>query len=145
MKRKYTSKKSIQINAQAEQVWDALVMPEKAKKYFFEAEIISDWKEGSPIVFKGEFNGNVYEEKGILLNVKPNIQLKYTHWSNLEGIPDLPENYRVWTFDLIEKENHMQLFVSEDNIPTVKKKERSNEFWNEVLFSIKKMVEHSEK
>ena len=142
MNQKYISKATIAINAPVSKVWNALTASEIAKEYFFGAKIISDWKEGSPITFSGEFNGHKYEEKGILLNVKPNIQLQYTHWSNLEGIPDIPENYRVWTFDLIEGENHTQLSVSEDNIPTEKKQKRSDEFWNGVLSTIKQIVEN---
>jgi len=141
MNREYISKVSIDINAPVLKVWNALVTPEIAKEYFFGADIISDWKENSPITFKGEFSGNKYEEKGILLNVKPNVQLQYTHWSNLEGIPDIPENYRIWTFDLTEFDNHTRLSFSEDNIPTEKKQKRSDEFWNGVLLTIKQIVE----
>ncbi len=77
----------------------------------------------------------------MLLNVKPNVQLQYTHWSNLEGIPDIPENYRIWTFDLTEFDNHTRLSVSENNITTEKKQRRSDEFWNGVLLIIKQIVE----
>ncbi|MTI32278.1 SRPBCC domain-containing protein [Xanthovirga aplysinae] len=142
MNREYISKASIEINAPKSKVWEALVKPEIAKKYFFGAEVITEWKEGSPIQFKGEFNGNKYEEKGTLLKVRPNIQLQYTHWSNLEGIPDKSENYRIWTFDIMEKERITQLTVSEDNIPTEKKRKRSNEFWNGVLLNIKQILEN---
>ncbi len=142
MNREHISNTTIKINAPVSKVWNALVTPEIAKEYFFGANIESDWKENSPITFNGEYNGNKYVEKGILMNVKPNIQLQYTHWSNLEGIPDIPENYRVWTFDLSESENHTQLSISEDNIPTEKKQKRSDEFWNGVLSTIKKIVEN---
>tara|TARA_R110002049_G_scaffold307940_1_gene510291 strand:- start:72 stop:494 length:423 start_codon:yes stop_codon:yes gene_type:complete len=128
MNREHISKSSIDINAPVSKVWGSLVNPQIAKKYFFNAEIISDWKEGSPITFKGEFNGNKYEEKGILLNVQPNIQLQYTHWSNFDGLPDEPENYRIWTFDINEKDGATQLSITEDNIPTEKQKNRSDEF-----------------
>lgn len=142
MNRKYISKATVEINAPVSKVWHALIDPEIAKEYFFGANIISDWKEGSPIIFRGEFNGNSYEEKGIILNVKPGVQLQYTHWSNLEGIPDIPENYRIWTFDLLEVEKYAQLSISEDNIPTAKKQKRSDEFWNGVLSTIKQIVEN---
>lgn len=141
MNRKHISKTSIDIKVPAVKVWEALVTPDTIKKYFFGAEVTSSWKEGSPITFKGEFNGNKYEEKGMLLNVKPNVQLQYTHWSNLEGIPDIPENHRTWTFDITEKETHTLLSVSEDNILTEKKQERSDEFWNGVLLTIKQLLE----
>lgn len=141
MNRKSISKTSINIKASTSKVWSALTTPEIAKKYFFGAQITTDWKEGNPITFKGEFKGNKYEEKGILLKVKPNIQLQYTHWSNLEGIPDIPENYRIWTFDLVDGGNSTQLSVSEDNIPSEKQKLRSDEFWTGVLSTIKELVE----
>ena len=141
MDKELISKSSIEIKASSAKVWEALVEPEIAKEYFFGAEIVTDWKVGSPITFNGEFNGNKYEEKGVLLNVEPNAQLQYSHWSNFDGLPDESENYRTWTFDLIEKEGTIKLSVSEDNIPTEKQKRRSDEFWGEVLKSIKGISE----
>jgi uncharacterized protein YndB with AHSA1/START domain len=141
MNRKYISNATIEIEAPASRIWNALVTPEIAKEYLFGANIESDWKENSPITFNGEYNGNKYEEKGILMNVKPNIQLQYTHWSSLEGIPDIPENYRIWTFDLSESENQTRLSISEDNISNEKKQKRSNEIWSGVLSTNKKIVE----
>lgn len=141
MDREHISISSIDIKAASEKIWEALVRPEIAKKYFYGAEVITDWQEGSPIVFRGEFNGNKYEEKGTLLSVNKAKRLQYSHWSNLDGTPDVPENYRIWTFDLKQTADTTQLSISEDNIPTKKLKERSDEFWTSVLKSIKKIVE----
>lgn len=141
MGKKLISKSSIDINASSPNIWEALVKSEIAKEYFFGAEIVTDWKIGSPITFKGEFNGNKYEEKGVLLNVEPNAQLQYSHWSNFDGLPDESENYRIWTFDIIEKAGTTKLSITEDNIPTEKQKNRSDEFWNEALLKIKRLVE----
>jgi len=58
-------------------VWDALVNPATAKEYFFGAKVRSDWKEGSPITFTGEFNGNAYHEKGTILQYRPERLLQY--------------------------------------------------------------------
>jgi len=135
------SKSSINLNASSTKTWEALVEPEIAKEYFFGAEIVTDWKVGSPITFKGEFKGNKYEEKGILLKVEPNTQLQYSHWSHFDGLPDRPENHRTWTFYLTEEEGITQLAVCENNIPTAKQKKRSDEFWGEVLLKIKRLVE----
>ncbi|WP_149275094.1 SRPBCC domain-containing protein [Pareuzebyella sediminis] len=141
MNKKLISKSTIDINATSFKIWEALVKPEIAKEYFFGAEIVTDWKIGSPITFKGEFNGNEYEEKGVLLNVEPSSQLQYSHWSHFDGLPDEPENYRTWTFDITEKNGTTLLTICEDNIPTEKQKNRSDEFWKEALLKIKRLVE----
>ncbi|MBX2843241.1 MAG: SRPBCC domain-containing protein [Flammeovirgaceae bacterium] len=141
MNKGLTSKSSIDINASPSKIWEALVKPEIAKEYFFGAEIITDWKVGNPITFKGEFNGNKYEEKGIILNVEVNTQLQYSHWSNFDGLPDKQENYRTWTFNITGISGKKELSISEDHIPTEKQKKRSDEFWNGVLLTIKGLLE----
>ena len=78
----------MKLNTSSSKIWEVLVNPEIAKEYFFGAVILIDWKKGNPITFKGEFNGNKYEEKGKILNVLPNKQLQYSHWSNFDGLPD---------------------------------------------------------
>lgn len=45
------------IDAPAEEVWAALTTPETIKHYFFGSEVETDWEEGSPIVFRGEYEG----------------------------------------------------------------------------------------
>jgi uncharacterized protein YndB with AHSA1/START domain len=137
------SQSTISIKAPVAQVWEALIRPEKAKIYFFGAAIKTNWEEGSPITFKGEYQGNHYEEKGVILRVDPNIILQYYHWSPFDGLPDLEENYRIWTFELAEMNGNTDLTISEDNIPTEKQKIRSDEFWKEVLIKIKGLVEEN--
>lgn len=141
MKKELISKSSIEINAPASVIWKALVTPDIAKKYFFGAEIVTDWKVGSSITFIGEYKGNNYVEKGVLLNIAPNIQLQYSHWSHFDGYPDKPENYRIWTFDITVRNGTNLLTISEDNIPTEKQKSRSDDFWAEALLKIKKLTE----
>ena len=38
----------------------------------------------------------------------------YAHGSHLDG-SDAPENYRIWTFDRLEKDETSLLTISEDN------------------------------
>ena len=55
MEREHVSRASIAIEASSADVWDALVNPATAKAYFFGAKVHSDWKEGSPITFTGDY------------------------------------------------------------------------------------------
>ena len=48
---------SIAINSPIEKVWDALVNPEQTKKYMFGCKTISDWKQGSDLLWKGNYEG----------------------------------------------------------------------------------------
>ena len=49
---------SISINASKTNVWNALVNPEAIKKYMFGTNVVSDWKEGGAIIWKGEWQVN---------------------------------------------------------------------------------------
>lgn len=144
MEREFIAKAAITINAPVAKVWESLVTPEMAKQYFWGAEVSSDWTVGSSITFRGEFNGNQYEEKGEILQFQPESLLQYSHWSDLENLPDVPENYRNWTFRLTQEDTTVSLTVTEDNIPTEKQKERSEEFWAGVLKTIKQLLEKKE-
>ncbi len=137
----YTSESYTTIAGGPAAVWEALINPDLAKEYFWGAQIATTWEEGSQITFQGEFRGNRYLEKGTILEFTPETTLRYTHWSDLEGIPDVPENYRTWTFQLDVQGDSVRLSASEENIPTERQKLRSDEFWREVLTTIKRIVE----
>ena len=62
---------SVTINAPGAKVWDALVNPEAIKQYMFGTNVVTDWREGSPIIWKGEWQGKSYEDKGVILQFKP--------------------------------------------------------------------------
>lgn len=141
MKQGHTSKVALAVNTTATEIWEALVNSNTAKRYFWGADIQTDWQAGSSILFKGEFNGNKYEEKGVILEAKHCVRLQYTHWSDQEGLPDTAEHYRTWTFDLAPASGYTTLTITEDNIPTMQQKERSDEFWTSVLSTIKEIVE----
>ena len=51
---------SMTINAPRAKVWDALVDPEKIKQYILVSAVVSEWREGSSIVWKSEFQGKPF-------------------------------------------------------------------------------------
>ena len=70
MRKELIVKKTINVNTDTSQVWDALTNPDKIKEYLFGTETISDWKVGSPIIFQGEYQGQKYKDKGNILDIK---------------------------------------------------------------------------
>ncbi len=100
MNRNLKVSKSIEINSNAEKVWDVLTNPEKIKIYLFGTKTITDWKIGSPIVFQGEYDGHKYVDKGNVLEIIRNENLKYNYWSGFSGLEDKPDNYSIVTYHI---------------------------------------------
>ena len=98
MENDLTAKKTIVINAPVAKVWNALTDPTIIKQYMFGTEVVTDWKVGSPIKFKGVWQGKAYEDKGTIVQLIPQQVLRYTFWSSLGGFEDKPENYANVTF-----------------------------------------------
>src|SRR6202521_5385727 len=97
------AKSSIQINNTIDEAWKALVNPEIVEKYMLAAQQLSDWEKGSNIIWKKDFNGRKFVDKGEILEITPQKALKYTHYSPASGKPDAPENYQ--TISVALKEN----------------------------------------
>ena len=136
------AKSQVTIQASIDKVWDALVNPETIKKYMFGTDVISDWKEGSQIHWKGEMNGRPYEDKGVILQFKPKTKLEYTHFSPMAGLPDVPENYHKITIDLSKQDMQTGVMLLQDNNNTEEAKEHSEKNWDAMLTSLKKLLEN---
>ena len=92
------AKANVTIHAPIAKVWDALVNPDVIKRYMFGATVVSDWKEGSPIAWKGEWKGKPYEDKGRIVALRPEERLQYRPLQvRCPALPDKPENYHTVT------------------------------------------------
>ena len=104
------------IHATAPEVWAALTTPASLKKFFFGADVQTDWKVGSAILMKGEYQGQSYEDKGEVLAVEEQQLLSFSHWSAMSGQPDAPENYHVVTFSLVPHDKTTKVSLSQANL-----------------------------
>jgi uncharacterized protein YndB with AHSA1/START domain len=134
-------KKTIAINAPKAQVWDALVNPEKIKKYLFGTETRTDWKVGNPIIFSGIWDDKPYEDKGTILAFEPEDSLTYNYWSNLSGTEDKPENYANISYSVEEQGDETLLTITQDGYKDEAALERSEGDWDYVLEALKKVAE----
>ena len=141
MKNNITAQVKTTINTTRAQVWNALTKPEIIKQYFFGTDTITDWRPGSPIKFKGEWQGKQYEDKGTILEMEYQSLIKYDYWSSMSGIEDKPENYVIITYRLSGGDNHIMLTITQENIPDKKMKEHSEENWKKVVNDLKNLLE----
>ena len=140
---------TITIQAPISKVWDALVNPAQTKKYMFGCETVSDWKVGSPLLWRGNYEGReMVFVKGDILQIKPEKLLVYTTFDPFSSIPDVPENHLIVTYTLTEEKGNTIFTVTQGDYATVAEGERrykesynNGEGWNPILVEIKKLVE----
>jgi uncharacterized protein YndB with AHSA1/START domain len=140
---------SISINAPLEKVWKTLTSPDHTKKYMFGCEALSDWKDGSPLVWKGSAGGvEKIFVKGTILKIEPPVLLKYTVIDPDATYEDTPENHLNVTYRLSGEEGETILSVTQDGFENAAEGEKryqdvynNGEGWNPVLKEIKKVAE----
>ncbi len=136
----HLSKYQTIVKAPVEEVWDALVNPDKVAQYFFGSTQKTDWKVGSPIVWTGEYEGTSYVDKGSVLEFEPNKRLSYGYLSSWSGLEDKPENYLQVTYEVRPVETGTELLITQTNYDEEKAK-HSAENWAVVVDGLKKLVE----
>jgi len=132
----------VDISASPGQVWTALTDPKLISKYMFGAEVETSWEVGTPIRWKGEWEGKSYEDKGKVVEVVPDERLTVTHFSPLTGEEDKPENYHTVTYEITDQGDRTHLKLAQDNNPTDEAAAESQKNWETVLNGIKEVVEH---
>ena len=142
MNKTLIAKATININAPTSKVWDALTKPDLIKQYMFGTQVTTDWKVGSPITYKGEWNGKAYEDKGKVLQIEPGKLLVSTFWSSLSGLSDVPENYKTVSYELSAEGRGTNLTITQDNNDSQEEANHSEQNWKMVLEGIKKLLEN---
>jgi len=135
------AKASVNINASTDKVWNALVNPDAIKQYMFGTNVVSDWGEGSPIIWKGEWQGKPYEDKGKILQFKPKRKIQYNHFSPLSGLSDKPENYHTVTVELSIEDNQTHVLLTQDNNANEEERIHSEKNWEMMLMGLKRFTE----
>ena len=134
-------KKSIPISAPVSKVWDALTNPEIIKQYFFGTNCVTDWKKGSPIYFRGEWEGKAYEDKGTILDIEKEKLIRYNYWSSFTGTADVPENYANISYLLSSENGTTILTITQDGFKKKEAVEHSQTNWGMIMDGLKKIVE----
>lgn len=132
---------TITIDAPADRVWEVITDPAAVKEFMFGADLETDWTEGSPIAWRGEWEGKPYEDKGEILEVDPGRKLVHTHFSPLGGQEDMPENYHTLTWTLEGQDGATVLTLSQDNNASEDAAEHSKGMWDMLVADVKKIAE----
>ena len=142
-------KNTITIQATAAKLWDVLTNPQQTKKYMFGCETISDWKSGSELLWRGNYEGQeMVFVKGHIVKIDPEKFLAYTTIDPNSTIDDVSENYLTVTYLLVEENGQTVFTVTQGDYAKVAEGERrykeannGGEGWNPILAEIKKVAE----
>jgi uncharacterized protein YndB with AHSA1/START domain len=141
MEKTLTATASIIINATPARVWETLTTASLIKKYLFGTDVITNWIEGQPIDYYGEYDGKKYHDKGIIKKFVPEKVLQTTYLSSMSGKEDKPENYNLVTYQILPEHHQTVVTIIQDNIATEAEKEHSAQNWNFVLAQLKQVAE----
>jgi uncharacterized protein YndB with AHSA1/START domain len=131
--------KEILLNASPEKVWRALTDPEITKKYFYHCKVLSDWKVGSTITFKGKiFWIFPVELNGVVKQIEPGRFLQYTLQNHGNSGKSLV------TDELIDQNGKARLKITDDvgtEKDFEKRYKKSMRGWDKILRGLKETVE----
>ena len=136
---------SVRIDAPIDEVWKAVTTPAQIKRWFFGVDTEAEWKVGGKLVHRGEYQGKPYVDRGEILEFVPPRRLVHSHWSDVSGKPDRPENHEIVSWDLARDGAGTKLTITELNLPSEEAASTSAAAWNGALESLKGMLEGSDR
>jgi uncharacterized protein YndB with AHSA1/START domain len=138
-------RKNIEVDAPLETLWKVLTDSNFIRQYMFGCNAETDWKSGSPLLWRGAADGILYV-KGHVVSVEPPYRLAYTVFDPNSAIADTPSNYLTVSYHLSKRGDHGSLLeITQGDFASVengqKRYEESNDGDNSMLVTIRKLAE----
>ena len=140
--------KTMEINAPASTVWEVLTSPEQTREWApefsggAEFHIESDWRPGSPVLWKGQ-DGNVIVE-GNVTAVEPKTFLRFTVFDVRGEKPPVTDEDGI-TYELTEHAGKTTLRILQGDFSVMPEGEKyqrlSADVWVRVLPKVKALAE----
>ena len=137
-----TNISKLKLKASPQKVWKAITEPEIVKQWQYGSQLTTDWKVGSDIRFRSEWEGQVFEQWGTVLQFDPHEKLRYSLFAPRPDLEGKPENYFEMEYQLTGDENGTELkIIQKDNRPGAKPEDEQGEE-NPVLKMLKELIEN---
>jgi uncharacterized protein YndB with AHSA1/START domain len=138
-------RKAIEVDAPVETLWKVLTDSEFIQQYMFGCNAETDWKPGSPLLWKGAADGKLYV-KGHIVSIEKPHRLAYTIFDPNSAIQDIPANYLTMTYELKKRDGRPSLLeITQGDFSAVedgeKRYQHSLEGDDSVLEGIKNLAE----
>jgi uncharacterized protein YndB with AHSA1/START domain len=136
-----TSDSIVEIRAPARKVWLALTAPDLVKQWQYGSDLVTTWEVGTPIIFRNEWNGQVFEQKGTVLEFIPESRLKYSLFFPRPDLQDIPEHCIFMTYELTKGDEATSLLIRQEDPRPTPPDESSGDDDPDVLSHLKELVE----
>lgn len=136
---------TLDVNAPIHTLWSVLTSNEFISQYMFGCVAETDWKPGSPLLWRGAADGKLYV-KGRIISIDAPRRLEYTVIDpNNPAIADVPENYLTMIYTLGECDGRTTLEIAQGDFSKVangqQRYEDSLGGGDSILQAIKKLAE----
>jgi uncharacterized protein YndB with AHSA1/START domain len=132
---------TIYIKASVHRVWDVLTKPELVKQWQYGSDLKTDWKIGSEIRFRTEWEGKIFEQWGKVLEIRPPELLRYNLFAPRPGLEERPENFFEMIYNLTFENSQVKLeIIQKDNRTGAVQEEPQGEN-NPILNLLKSLAE----
>ena len=136
-----TSDSVVKIQASASKVWRALTEPSLVKQWQYGSDLITTWKPGTPIIFRNEWEGQVFEQKGTVIEFVPESRLKYSLFFPHLGMQDILENYFFMIYELTESDGFTSVLIRQEDPRTSLDASSDGNEGPDILSYLKELVE----
>ena len=136
-----TARADIHVDASRDRLWQALTDPATIERFLFGSLVETDWQKGSPVVYHGKWEGQPYEDKGVILELIPGERLVTSYYSPLSGKPDEPASYQTVSYLLADDAEGTVVTITQDGCADDAEAKRMGDNWGMVLQTLKSVVE----
>lgn len=135
MSREHVATAEVRVDAPREDVWRALTDPDTIAGFMMGARVETTWSVGSPITWRGEFDGNAFHDTGKVLTWDPPRILEHTHRSG--GVGD----ERRVRYELVAEPDQTVVRLWQDNNATPEAATESATTWTAMLEKARDIIE----
>ena len=123
--------------------WTALTRPDCVAKWQYGAVLTTTWEVGSRIVFRVEWEGQVFEQWGEMLEFREPERVRYRLFAPRPGLEDKPENYFEMVYTLEPRDGGTLVTLSQHDPrpPTGQPEAETPDEENPVLLALKTVAE----
>lgn len=132
----HIAKAEADVDAPIEEVWAALTDTDRLGELMFGSTVETDWEIGSPIVYRGEWEGKPFEDRGTVLEVTEPTTIRVTHET-----PGSEATHEV-RYELRALGPATHVTLTQDGNESVEAAEHAAANWQAMLDALQRAVGH---